>query len=116
MVQDQEMDQAQQEYDQKWIQIISECLQSDLSIKEWCKQNNVSYQACMKNRRRLFPEDVQSIDFMEQETTWSTLNMEIPSSSLDIMVNDCRIVVTAGFDQELLGEVVEVLKRAPESK
>jgi hypothetical protein len=38
--------------------------------------------------------------------------MDIPSSTLDVFVNDYRIVVGAGFDQDLLREVVEVLKNA----
>lgn len=47
---------------------------------------------------------------MEKATTWSTLTMEIPSSSIDVFVNDCRVGLISGFDKTLFREVVEVLK------
>jgi hypothetical protein len=97
--------------DEKWIAIIEEWRKSGMSISEWCRnQEEITYHQFMHYRKRLFPEDLRPNEFMNQETSWSSLTMEIPTSSLDVVINDCRIVVPSGFDQALLREVVEVLK------
>lgn len=102
-----------EERDQRWIELIEECRDSGQFIKEWVRERGeFTYSQFMRARERLFPDDIRKNEFLENETTWSTINMDIPSSSLDVFVNDFRIVVSAGFDQELLLEVVGVLKNA----
>jgi hypothetical protein len=102
-----------EEYDREWIQIIEEWKQSGLSIAEFVRnKDGITYNQFMNNRRRLFPEDIRKSDFMEKETTWSALHVEIPSSTINVYINVCRIEVQSGFDQELLREIVEVLKLA----
>lgn len=99
--------------DEEWIQLFDEWRKSGLSGAEWVREReDISYQQFMRAKKKLFPEEVQTAEFIEKEITWSALNLEIPSSSLDVFINDCRIVVQSGFDQELLREVVEVLKNA----
>jgi hypothetical protein len=110
---DPDYDFSTEERDEKWILLIEEWRESGQSIAEWVRERGeITYGQFMKARKRLFPEEIRKSEFMETETTWSTLTMEIPSSTLDVFVNDCRIVVSTGFDQELLREVVEVLKHA----
>lgn len=101
------------EKDQNWIRIIEEWRRSGMSIAEWIRayeDEEITYQKFICARERLFPDEVKRSNFMEKEVTWSTLSMEIPSSSLNVYVNDYRIEVQSGFDQELLQEIVEVLK------
>ena len=101
------------EKDQRWIELIEECRESGQNMKDWVtERGEFTYAQFIRARERLFPEDIRKNDFLENETTWSSINMDIPSSTLDIFVNDYRIVVGAGFDQDLLREVVEVLKNA----
>jgi hypothetical protein len=101
------------EKDQKWIEIIEEWRESGQSIAEWIRaQDELSYEQFIFHRRRLFPEDIKKSEFIEKETTWSAISMDIPSSSFDVYINDCRVVIRTGFDEELLREVVEVLKNA----
>jgi hypothetical protein len=96
-----------------WNKIIEEWRESGKSIAEWVREReDITYQQFMKQRRKLFPEDIRKNEFVEEETTWSAIKMEIPSSTIDVLINDCQIVVRTGFDQELLREVVEVLKNA----
>lgn len=101
------------EKDQNWIRIIEEWRRSGMSIAEWIRayeSKEVTYQKFIKARERLFPNEIHRSNFIEKEVTWSTLSMEIPSSSLNVYVNDYRVEVRSGFDQELLQEIVEVLK------
>lgn len=104
------------EKDQKWLKLIEEWRESGLTAAEWVRERgDVSYDPFMKARNRLFPEEGRRGEFLEKETTWSAVTMEIPSSSLDVFIHDCRVSVKSGFDQELLLEVLEVLRRADES-
>jgi hypothetical protein len=99
--------------DQRWLQLIEEWRQSGLTAAEWVRErDDISYDQFMKNKRRLFPEEVQRSEFWEKKTTWSALKVEVPSACFDVYINDCRVVVGSGFDQELLRELVEVLKSA----
>jgi hypothetical protein len=96
-----------------WNKLIEEWRQSGKSIAEWVRERgDITYKQFMKQRERLFPDDIKRSQFTEEATTWSALKMEIPSSTIDVLINDCQIVVKTGFDQELLREVVEVLKNA----
>lgn len=96
--------------DQKWIEIIERWKESGLSIAEWVRnQEGITYYQFIFHRNRLFPEDIKKNEFMEQELSWSSVNVTFPST-LNVFVQDCRIEVSPGFDQELLREVVEVLK------
>lgn len=102
--------------DEQWIAIIDEWRESGLSMKEWCRlHEDISYGQFYHQKRRLFPDDFRPNTFMNEETGWSTLSVELPMTTLDVVVNECRVVVHPGFDKELLSEVVEVLKRAPQS-
>lgn len=99
------------EKDKEWIRLIEEWRESGQSMAEWVREREgITYNQFNHARRRLFPEDIKSSEFNERETTWSALSVKIPTSTLDVYINDCRIVVKTGFDQELLREVVEVLR------
>lgn len=91
--------------DQKWYELTEEWYQSGLSMAEWCRRRgDISYDSFRLNKKRLFPDEVEP-------ATWSTISMEMPSSTFDVFINGCRVVVSSGFDQELLHELVEVLKK-----
>ncbi|MTH55802.1 hypothetical protein GKZ89_20655 [Bacillus mangrovi] len=110
---DQDVVLSKDESEQVWIQRIQEWQESGQSISEWVRdRGDFSLSQFHHARRRLFPEDIRKNDFVENPTQWSHLTVEIPASSFDVHINGCRIVVKAGFDQELLREVVEVLKDA----
>ncbi|MFC7371074.1 hypothetical protein ACFQPF_05245 [Fictibacillus iocasae] len=96
------------ENDHNWMEIISDWRESGLTVKEWIQdRDDISYSQFIRNRIRLFPTEKEP-----KETTWSAITMDIPFSKLDVLINDCRIEVRTGFDEELLREIVEVLKRA----
>lgn len=101
------------EEDQKWIRLIEEWRNSGKTIVEWVgEKDEVTYRKFAEARKRLYPEETSKGEFLEQETTWSALSIDLPLSTIDVHVNGCKIVVGNGFDQELLRELVEVLKYA----
>lgn len=101
----------QEERDQQWMEIFEEWLQSELTAAEWVREReDITYDQFMWNKRRLLPEAGRVGEFLKEDTKWSAISMEIPTSSFDVYINNCRVVVKSGFDQELLQELVEVLK------
>ena len=97
----------------EWILLINEWRESGQTIKEWVAQiEGITYKQFLYWRERLFPEEIEKRPTEVRETTWSSLNVEMPSSILNIYIRDCRIEVTSGFDQGLFLEVVEVLQHA----
>ncbi|MEG0034782.1 MAG: IS66 family insertion sequence element accessory protein TnpB, partial [Bacilli bacterium] len=58
---------------QKWITIIDECSKSDLSVKTWCNQNDISEQSYYYWLKKIRTQVVQKVS-----------NKEISFSSIPI--------------------------------
>lgn len=97
----------------KWAPIMAEWRESGLSAAEWVSQRtDITYDQFRNARRQWFPEDfTKRVGPVDRQTEWSALTVEIPSSNLDLYIRDCRIELASGFDQELLREVLEVIRR-----
>lgn len=101
------------EMDQEWIRIIEDWRHSGETIAEWVrKQDQFSYDQFMNARKRLFPEDIKRSEFVEQEITWSSVAVALPSSTIDLHLREYKLVIGSGFDQALLRELLEVLNDA----
>ncbi|BAQ08651.1 hypothetical protein OXB_0179 [Bacillus sp. OxB-1] len=99
--------------EEEWIRLIDEWRESGQSIKDWVhEKEDITYKQFLYWRKQLFPDEIEKRPVEMKETVWSSLNVEIPSATLDVFVHDCRIEVTTGFDQELFREIVEVLRNA----
>lgn len=94
-----------------WSKIMADWRQSGLSVTTWVEQQDtVTYHQFMQARKKYFREDIKQSEDAKNETEWSSLSIEIPSSTLDLFICDCRIEVSRGFDQELLRELIEVIR------
>lgn len=94
--------------DASLLEIIEEWKQSGLSMTEWTRnREDITYYQLSKARRRLCAEEVYG---KGKENTWSAITMNLPSTSINVHLNGCRIEVPPGFDQTLFSEIVEVLK------
>ena len=105
-------DMTKDESDMYWFQLIEEQEQSGLSIAEWVRQKKgISYNQFISRRRRLLPLSGITSEFLNEETTWTSIKMEIPTSTFDVYINECKVVVKSGFNKELLSELLDVLKQ-----
>lgn len=96
--------------DAYWMEIIEEWKQSGQPMSEWAqKREDITYPQLSSARRRLCRDEVRGTG---KENTWSAITIPIPSTAITIHLNGCRIEVPPGFDQELLGEIVEVIRHA----
>lgn len=96
---------------QKWEPLMNEWRESGLSAAEWVAQReDITYDQFRNARRHYFPEDMKKKGPVNRQAEWSALAVELPSSSVDLYIQDCRIEILAGFDKELLRELLEVLR------
>lgn len=87
---------------QKWSTKISAWQRSGLSLPAWCRENSESYQRALYWRRRLAAEPTAAGRFVE---------LRLSSTPLSLECNGVVIHLSAGFDPNLLTEVLSVLKR-----
>ena len=107
-----EQEPTKEEIDRYWDELIDEWEVSGQNMSEWVRnRDDITYEQFYWHKRRLRPQEGVVGEFLNEETTWSTIKMEIPTSTIDVYVKEYRVVVKSGFDQELLHEVMEVLKR-----
>lgn len=95
----------------KWEPLMNEWRESGLSAAEWVSQReDITYDQFRNARRQYFPEDMKKKGPANRQTEWSALSVEIPSSTVDLYIQDCRIEIAVGFDKELLRELLEVIR------
>ncbi len=88
---------------QEWSGKISAWRESGLSVAAWCRDNAENYHRFLYWRKRLaMPVVQQPGRFVE---------LEFAAPPLALSCNGVYVHVTSGFDENLLGDVLTVLKR-----
>ncbi|MCF6178686.1 MAG: hypothetical protein L3J63_04780 [Geopsychrobacter sp.] len=88
---------------EEWSEKVSACRESGLSIAAWCRDHAVNYHRFLYWRKRLaLPVVQQPARFVE---------LEFAAAPLALSCNGVYVHVASGFDGNLLGEVLTVLKR-----
>jgi|SRR5690625_7111191 len=95
-----------------WIDEIKSWKTSGLTAKEWCeKTEEYSYSQFIQNRIRYCPEEVNQQDEKEHSiASWTTIQIGSTATHFDIECRGVKIPVYKGFDQELLKELIEVIR------
>ncbi len=93
-------------YVEKMSRIYEEWRESDLSLKAFCEtRDEVTYSQLHYFRMTYRPEDIQQ----ERPTGWAKINMQSPTTQLDLHVGPYKVVIHPGFDKELLTDLLEVI-------
>ena len=106
---------------EKWLAIIRECINSDLSNEEWCEQNNVSIksyyyylaklrkmaieQIPYKKRNNVLPLVPESNDIVEIQAPQST-PVCIPSSVMTICQGNTKIEINSNCPEWMIRELL----------
>ena len=89
----------------EWSAKISAWSQSGLTIAAWCRTNSVSYYRFLYWRKRLPAlEHSEGGSFVQ-------LSVAAANSHLSLECNGVTVHLSTGFDPELLGDVLSLLKR-----
>lgn len=95
---------------QKWITIIDECSKSELPVKTWCNQNDISEQSYYYWLKKIRTQVVQKVS--NKEISFSSIPIQsVMSTSTMITVTkgDIHIEVPDSIDQVTLMNIMRTL-------
>lgn len=103
---------------EQWRKYITECQTSGMSVRSWCKQNNLSEQTYYKYLRRFRQELCNSLPVHvaepEKSVQFSKVTIQTPvphaQPSVIIHLSNAAIEVQNGVDQQTVEAVLLALK------
>lgn len=104
---------------QQWANLIKTCRESELSVKEWCKQNNIAEQTyyywLKKIREKLVEQTPIQADNPETKTTFIPIEFNSvaiekkKTSKIIINKDDIHIEVPETINEDLMMNIVRSL-------
>lgn len=103
---------------ERWKVLISECQSSGMSVRDWCKANNICEQTYYRNLRRLRQEICESLPVSvtepEKPATFQKLEVQTPAPDLQaaviIHLPAATIEVRNGTSQQTVEAVLLALR------
>ena len=103
---------------EQWRKYIAECQASGMSVRSWCKQNNLSEQTYYKYLRRFRQELCDSlpvpVSASEKPVQFSKVTVQTPlpntQAVIIIHLSNATIEVQNGVDQQTVEAVLLALK------
>lgn len=103
---------------EKWISLIKECQSSGMTIRAWCKQNNIKEQTYYRNLHKLRSELCEQlpvpISEPEKAVTFKPLEVQTPvpdmKAAVIVRVGNATIEINNGASKETVEAVLLALK------
>ena len=103
---------------ERWKVLISECQSSGMSVRDWCKANNICEQTYYRNLRRLREEICENLPIPtaepEKPVTFQTLEVQTPApdfqAAVIIHLPTATIEVRNGTSQQTVEAVLLALR------
>ena len=98
-----------------WISMVEECQSSGLSIRTWCKENNVCYKTYLYRLRRLRQMFLQerSKEITPEITPLSIVQTPtVESKDITLQLDGISIVIPKGVDENSITTVLRAVKSA----
>lgn len=95
----------------KWAMQVEKCRNSGMTVKDWCKKNNLSLSTYYIHQKKVYmaiKEQESSADFYEVGTQMPIARNE-PVASLQY--NDYRAEIYSGADEETIVSILKAVKR-----
>lgn len=80
-----------------------------MSLADWVETKDYSQRTFHRNVSTFCPEVLDAFNGSDV-TGWSAVHLDLNTPSLTLTHQDVQIEVPSGFDQDLLKEVLEVLR------
>ena len=104
--------------EQYWRDFIERWQQSNLNIRQFCRQHQLSENSFYSWRRelRIREQEATLAQTDDHQATFVPVHIRAdpasePSDAIDIVLSSGRIVrVRPGFDKQLLGDVLEIVE------
>lgn len=103
---------------QKWISLIKECQSSDMTIRDWCKQNDIKEQTYYRNLQKLRSEICEQLPLPVSKpvkpVTFKPLEVQTPvpdmKAAVIVRVGNATIEINNGASKETVEAVLLALK------
>ncbi len=103
---------------ENWISLIKECQSSGMTIRAWCKQNNIKEQTYYRNLHKLRSEICEQLPVPvsepEKPVTFKPLEVQTPVSDMKaaviVRVGNATIEINNGASKETVEAVLLALK------
>ena len=98
-----------------WISMVEGCQNSGLSIRTWCKENNVCYKTYLYRLRRLRQMFLQehSKEITPEITPLSIVQTPtVESKDITLQLDGISIVIPKGTDEDSITTVLRAVKSA----
>lgn len=95
-----------------WVQRVKEFKDSNLSQAAWCRENKINIGALrywIKKLDNSNTSDDKSTPIVEFASTSFASNNSSPS--IDLVINDVRLILTNNYDETLLLKLIGSLKK-----
>ena len=93
-----------------WAARISECRNSGLSVKDWCKENGVSEQTYYKWQRRVFALAKAQHESQFAEVMPTMTHFETRQPAITVHASGISVDIHNGADLDTVEAVLRILK------
>ena len=94
----------------EWSQRISDCKNSGMSVKDWCKVNGIPLSTYYNQQRKVF-EAVKSAEENKDKTQFAEICMpQRGTPTVTIRIGDAEADIYPGADEETIRTIIRVLK------
>jgi len=99
---------------QEWKTLLQQCEESSLTIKEFCRQNNLATSAFYTKRQQLNVVNVRRGNaFAHAQITERTMQYQVPQppvANMALSIGDIELSIPQGTSAIYLAELIEALR------
>ncbi|MGF1822722.1 IS66 family insertion sequence element accessory protein TnpA [Vibrio splendidus] len=99
---------------QEWKTLLQQCEESSLTIKEFCRQNNLATSAFYTKRQQLNVVDERRDNgFVHAQITERTMQYQVPQppvANMALSIGDIELSIPQGTSAIYLAELIEALQ------
>lgn len=93
----------------QWVQIVSECRDSGMSVRQWCQDHSVKISSYYKWQRKVYAmaQAQQEVQFAEVPPVQAVCTERV---AVTIRINGMEVDIHSGADAATVETVLRVLK------
>lgn len=99
---------------QEWNTLLQQCEESSLTIKEFCRQNNLATSAFYTKRKQLnIVNKHRDNAFVQAQITECTMQYQVPQgpvANMALSIGDIELSIPQGTSVIYLAELIEALR------
>lgn len=105
------MEQSLQQYNAeqrtaRWAEIITQCRNSGMSVKNWCEQEGIKLKTYYYWQRKLYQAAYEQAEFVQIPDS-----PDVPDIAVEIRMNGIVAAVRSGADTATIANVLAAMRR-----